>query len=503
MTIFFTLFVCVISILGSKKIFNKWFNHISIYVASWTLFLVLYEIKLIRYIPLTQTTWLVIIVAYVAFLLGVATIFVARSLFDIETDIFYSKKKYKLFFTPEILRVIKNLTIFFIALSFFSAFQHWYVLINKFGDIATVLIKANLVYRERVSGEMSGTLPYLYISGFIAVFLSAVYSAHKNNIGLFAILAMLSVIIKDTASVGRAGIFVAALLYIITFVLTKHLLSNYDSEIKKKNNSQLIIASVVSIVLVLGSMTLVKEFRGTVESFQASSKGLNKMKDVPLLSPSIYLYFSSNVGVLSKYLDHDNEDLLIGENTFLPIYNLISKFGPVELKQRRNYFSSLVTSIIGQQLSVHSARAIINRFSQHFESEITPEKIISSDFQSLRSLGLSNAKSKYVIDLSHKLLSGEIKLNGISKLSESEIMNELTKVRGIGPWTVHMFLIFVLGKPNILPEGDLGIKKAIMLNYNFKNLPTGEEVIKLSKNKNWAPYKTYASLYLWKSIDGK
>jgi DNA-3-methyladenine glycosylase II len=66
-----------------------------------------------------------------------------------------------------------------------------------------------------------------------------------------------------------------------------------------------------------------------------------------------------------------------------------------------------------------------------------------------------------------------------------------------------MFLIFVLGKPNIFPEGDLGIKKAIMLNYNFKNLPTGEEVIKLSKNKNWAPYNTYASLYLWKSIDGK
>jgi DNA-3-methyladenine glycosylase II len=121
----------------------------------------------------------------------------------------------------------------------------------------------------------------------------------------------------------------------------------------------------------------------------------------------------------------------------------------------------------------------------------------------LRDLGLSNAKAKYVIDLSYKLLSAEIKLNGISKLSESEIMNELIKVKGIGPWTVHMFLIFVLGKPNILPEGDLGIKKAIMLNYNLENLPTGEEVIKLSKIKNWAPYNTYASLYLWKSIDGK
>ena len=184
------------------------------------------------------------------------------------------------------------------------------------------------------------------------------------------------------------------------------------------------------------------------------------------------------------------------------IYSLISKFGPIEQKKRRNYFSALLTSIIGQQLSVHSAKAIINRFNKYFSGEITPEKIIASDFQSLRNLGLSNAKAKYMIDLSDKLLSGDIQLKGISQLTENEVMNELTKVKGIGPWTVHMFLIFVLGKPNILPDGDLGIKKAIMLNYNLENLPTGEEVIKLSKNKNWAPYNTYASLYLWKSIDG-
>jgi DNA-3-methyladenine glycosylase II len=185
------------------------------------------------------------------------------------------------------------------------------------------------------------------------------------------------------------------------------------------------------------------------------------------------------------------------------IYSLIYKFGPIELKRRRNYFSALATSIIGQQLSVHSSKAIINRFNKHFRGEITPEKIIASDFKSLRNLGLSNAKAKYIIDLSDKLLSGQIKLNGISKLSENEVMNKLTKVKGIGPWTVHMFLIFVLGKPDILPDGDLGIKKAIMLNYDLENLPTGEEVIKLSKYKNWSPYNTYASLYLWKSIDGK
>jgi DNA-3-methyladenine glycosylase II len=189
------------------------------------------------------------------------------------------------------------------------------------------------------------------------------------------------------------------------------------------------------------------------------------------------------------------------ENDVL-IHDLMSKFGTIELKKKRNYFSALTTSIIGQQLSVHSARAIIYRFNNHFKQKLQPEFIIREDFQTLRSLGLSNAKVKYVKDLAAKLLSGEVNLNGISKLNEVEIMNELTKVKGIGPWTVHMFLIFVLGKPNILPVGDLGIKKAIMLNYNLKKLPTSEEVFYIAKNNNWEPFSSYASLYLWKSIDG-
>lgn len=180
----------------------------------------------------------------------------------------------------------------------------------------------------------------------------------------------------------------------------------------------------------------------------------------------------------------------------------MSKFGAIELKPKRRYFYHLTSSIISQQLSVQSARAIQNKFETHFNYKITAENIANSDFQTLRSLGLSNAKTKYVKDLADKLLSKDLDLKGISKKSNDEIMQELTKVKGIGPWTVDMFLMFVLGKKDVLPIGDLGIKKAIMLNYNLKNLPTGEKVIKISKKNNWAPYNSYASLYLWKSIDG-
>lgn len=185
------------------------------------------------------------------------------------------------------------------------------------------------------------------------------------------------------------------------------------------------------------------------------------------------------------------------------IYDLMSNFEPVKLIKKRNYFESLTTSIIGQQLSVQSAKAIIKKFKSHFSNKLSPEIIVNTKFATLRALGLSNAKAKYIMDLAEKILTNEIILKGISKKSDEEIMSELTKVKGIGPWTVHMFLIFILGRPNILPDGDLGIKKAIMVNYGIKILPTSEEVIKISKTNNWAPYNSYASLYLWKSLDGK
>ena len=183
------------------------------------------------------------------------------------------------------------------------------------------------------------------------------------------------------------------------------------------------------------------------------------------------------------------------------IYKLMSNFEPLQLKLKRRYFHALVTSIIGQQLSVNSAKAIINRFNIYFDKRIDPHEVINTDIKVLRKIGLSAAKSNYVTDLSKKIISGEVKLKGISSKSNDEIMTELCKVKGIGPWTVHMFLIFVLGRPNILPVGDLGIKRAIMLNYNLKKLPTTEHVLKIAKNNNWEPYSTYASMYLWKSID--
>ena len=164
---------------------------------------------------------------------------------------------------------------------------------------------------------------------------------------------------------------------------------------------------------------------------------------------------------------------------------------------------ALLRSIVGQQLSTVVAGVIRERFFGYFDNKPLPEKIVSTPDQKLRNLGLSWAKVKYVKDLSQNIINKQVHFRGLNRMSDEDIISEFTKVKGIGAWTVHMFLIFTLGRLNVLPVSDLGIKRAAKLNYNLRKLPGEERLIKLSKQNGWAPYNSIASWYLWKSIDMK
>jgi DNA-3-methyladenine glycosylase II len=183
--------------------------------------------------------------------------------------------------------------------------------------------------------------------------------------------------------------------------------------------------------------------------------------------------------------------------------SLIIKFGRCNLQPHNQYFNSLLRSIIGQQLSVKAAGSIYNRFIHYFNHKPKPEEIIYSDDTLLRGFGLSRSKVKYVKDLSHKIINREIKIRNFSARSDEEIIRSLTNVKGIGIWTAQMFLIFTLGRPDVLPVTDLGIRKAVMINYRLKKMPDERKIIKLAKEKNWHPYCSIVSLYLWKSLDSK
>ena len=180
---------------------------------------------------------------------------------------------------------------------------------------------------------------------------------------------------------------------------------------------------------------------------------------------------------------------------------IIDNSAKCNLKPKRNYFNAVLRAIIGQQLSVKAAASINGKFISHFNGSPLPENILNTPDTVLRNLGLSNAKTKYVKDLSAKILSSEISLESLTKKNDEEIIKELVKVKGIGNWTVHMFLIFTLGRPNVLPVSDLGIRKAVMNNYNLRKLPDEKKLIYISRKNNWEPYNSIASWYLWKSLD--
>lgn len=198
------------------------------------------------------------------------------------------------------------------------------------------------------------------------------------------------------------------------------------------------------------------------------------------------------------------------ENGVKHIYNndpalaeIIESAGECNISRKKDYYHAMLRSIIGQQLSVKAGDAIESKFFLFFKNNPSPENIIIVRDLQLRELGLSWAKVKYVKDLSEKILSGEVHFKGLDKKNDQQIMDELTKVKGVGSWTVHMFLIFTLSRLDVLPASDLGIRKAVRNIYKLRKLPDEKKINAVSKKNNWAPYNSIASWYLWRSLDIK
>jgi DNA-3-methyladenine glycosylase II len=181
---------------------------------------------------------------------------------------------------------------------------------------------------------------------------------------------------------------------------------------------------------------------------------------------------------------------------------VIAQYKQPDFTPHGNYYQALVDSIISQQLSVKAAASIEKRFKESFGGDFpTPEQILERDIEQLRSLGLSRPKASYIQDLAVKVIDGTVDFSTIDTLSNNEIIAELTKVKGIGEWTAHMFLLFCMGRADVLPVGDLGIRNGIKLLYEFDQALTPDEVREIAKKNNWHPYESIASWYIWQSLD--
>jgi len=181
---------------------------------------------------------------------------------------------------------------------------------------------------------------------------------------------------------------------------------------------------------------------------------------------------------------------------------LISRFGPLEFRpHQQDLFAEIVDSIISQQLSGKVARVIYSRFEALFPGKkVNPEFALKIDDGKMRAIGVSWAKVKYIKDLAKKTLDGTLRLHLLENMQDEEVVEHLVQVKGIGPWTAQMILMFSLDRPDVLPLNDLGIQKAFEKLYKVK-MGNQNKMIKIAEK--WKPYRTIACRYLWKSLDNE
>ncbi|MBS0202733.1 MAG: DNA-3-methyladenine glycosylase 2 family protein [Planctomycetes bacterium] len=180
--------------------------------------------------------------------------------------------------------------------------------------------------------------------------------------------------------------------------------------------------------------------------------------------------------------------------------DLIVKAGPFTLKTERNRFGMLVRSILSQQISTRAARAIRLRLDQLLlPDKLSPEAIAAVTDEQLRSAGLSTQKVSYLRDLSARVLDERLRLDRIGRLSDEAAIEQLIQVRGIGRWTAQMFLIFSLGRLDVFPHDDLGVRSSIRDLYGLEELPDKKTSHAIAEP--WAPYRSVASWYCWRLID--
>ncbi|HEY3618950.1 MAG TPA: DNA-3-methyladenine glycosylase [Candidatus Sulfotelmatobacter sp.] len=180
---------------------------------------------------------------------------------------------------------------------------------------------------------------------------------------------------------------------------------------------------------------------------------------------------------------------------------IIERVGPCRMEYGVPEFCSLAEAIVYQQLNGKAAVTIFKRFAALAGEPLTPQGILKLSDQQLRSVGLSKQKSAYLKDLAAKTATGLLDFSRLPELNDEEVIEHLTQVKGIGVWTAHMFLMFSLRRPNVLPTGDYGVQVAIRKHYKKRKLPKPKDMEKIAKA--WEPYRSVACWYMWRSLDIK
>ena len=180
---------------------------------------------------------------------------------------------------------------------------------------------------------------------------------------------------------------------------------------------------------------------------------------------------------------------------------IIERVGACRMEFSPPEFHSLAEAIVYQQLNGKAAVTIFNRFAALAGDPVMPEGILKLTDAQLRSAGLSKQKSSYLKDMAQRAARGDLDFSRLPEMNDEEVIKHLTQVKGVGVWTAHMFLMFTLKRPNVLPTGDYGIQMAMKKHYKKRKMPKPAQMEKIARS--WDPYRSVACWYLWRSLDIK
>lgn len=195
---------------------------------------------------------------------------------------------------------------------------------------------------------------------------------------------------------------------------------------------------------------------------------------------------------MDKAIRHLNKDLVLRK--------IIKKYQIEELNGESDLFQDLIESIINQQLSGKAATTIFNRFKNLLKNKLTPQRVLKLSDKKIRNCGISYPKIKYIKGICRAIVDKTLDMKKVQRLSDEEVIIELTKLKGVGRWTAEMILIFSLKRPDVFSIGDLGLRNAVSRHYkiNRDNLKKIELI-----SKKWSPYRSFAARYLWRSLDNR
>jgi len=324
-----SFFVTIFSIFFSKIIYKKWLNPLSLYAIIWGGMVFFYGFRLLPLIDLTTQTWIVIILSYLSFLLGGVLVYTARDYFNNSNEL-YKWKKDEIFIFANDGKYLNLIILVLSIIGLIAAIQHWLHLLSEYGSLAEVFVHAQRVYRYRIDDINQGAIPFVWLLSYVAIFLSGIYTAYKKRLTLGALISILGISLKSLATFTRGGILFGFLEFIIGFVIFRYILKevkNYHDS----SNAKMIFGSFILVLILVATASVVKLSRTGMDShYKGAGSTISKFEGGGVISPSIYFYLTSQIAVLSKYLDDDHQNNLFAENTLFPVYRFLGKFDLVK-----------------------------------------------------------------------------------------------------------------------------------------------------------------------------